>query len=111
MKYGIYKGDIVEVEDPGGMIVNIVQDGEATCASRKDIVEVPEEVYKEIGPELKAARQELSNIKNRIFRLDDEYHKKLYTLQQMMMDARQKEIAIVNRFLKGVKLEARDGYD
>jgi peptidoglycan hydrolase CwlO-like protein len=105
MKYGIYKGDIVEVSDTGGLIVTIQLDGDPAPVSRSDIIEIAEDHYKEIEPELKAARQEISNIKGRIYRLEEEYNKKNNALHQLMMEARQKEIAVTNRLFKKVKID------
>lgn len=111
MKYGIYKGDIVEVSDTGGKVVSIQVDSDPTPVSRCDIIEIAEDHFKEIEPELKAARQEIGNIKGRLYRLDEEYNKKNNALHQLMMDARQIEIALINRLFKKAKIETRCEYD
>jgi hypothetical protein len=111
MKYGIYKGDIVEVSDTGGTIVSIQIDSEKTAVSRGDIIEIAEDHYKEIEPELRATRQEISNIKGRLYRLDEEYNKKNNALHQLMMDARQSEISFINRLFKKAKIDSRCEYD
>lgn len=103
MKYGIYKGSVVEVTDEKGSIVCINDNGDESRASRCDIIEIPEDGYRQIEQELLPIRADIKNILGRMARLDDEYARKKELLREMYMNARSKEISVVNHILKNLK--------
>lgn len=100
MKYGIYKGAVVRVTDESGSIVHVHDGDGSLCIAKTEVLEVSEEDYKAAEQELAAARDEAKGVTGRMYRLDEEYHKKKNALMELLMSARNKEISVVSRLIK-----------
>lgn len=100
MKYCIYKGDLYKVTSESASMLHFCDNWGSTGAMRQDVMEVPEQEYKVVETELTAARLEISSLKERIYKLDEAYREKSETLRHLMMESRQKEIAIVSKLIR-----------
>lgn len=103
MKYGIYKGSLVEVMDAAGEKIHFRDDNETSYAPWHEVVEITEESFKAVENEFLAVKSEIRNIKARMYKLDEEYHKKTEALRVMLTEAREKEISIVSKLWKTAK--------
>jgi hypothetical protein len=106
--YGIYDGRIISFEDGGGKMVDIHAGDEELYVPRNEIIEIRPEEYMAVETDLKAATEELLNLKARICRLDEDYRKKTELLREMYMDARRKELSIVNQLLRSHHICQKD---
>ncbi len=121
MKTAIYRGDIVEVEDAPGLLVHIRAGDMTTCVTKDSILPVSDEAFQAVKPENDAVKAEISDIVTRLRNLDEgydrkkdeyrddaeklwklrnEYQRKKEALREMLVEARSKEISIVNRLIK-----------
>lgn len=113
MKYGIYKGAVVKVTGESGSILHVHDGDDSTCIGKGEILEVSEEDYKAVEQELAAARDEVKGVTGRIYRLDEEYHKKKNALMELLMSARNKEMSVVSRLIKTSqqRCQKNEGYE
>jgi len=100
MKFGIYDGSIVEVAAQEGNLVDIIDNCTRHVVSKDKVYIICDDVYKEIAQELLEIKSEIKSLLSRMYKLDDEYHKKMELLRQLYMDARAKEMSVVNKVLK-----------
>ena len=100
MKYGVYLGSIVKVLEETEKTALIQEDGETYHTAKHLITEVTEENYQAAEKELTAAKAEVRQTVERMGKLYAEFHRKHNALSSLLMEARGKEMALVNRLLR-----------
>ena len=100
MKYCIYAGAIYKVTSESGKLIYLSGLLDNETATVDQVKAIPEEIYLSIKDEYESAVNELRNVSHRIYRLNEEYHKKHEALQDMRMEAGRKEKAVIGKVLE-----------
>lgn len=109
MKYCIYAGAIYKVTSETGKLLCLTGMFENTMAQQEQVKEIPEDMYLQVKDEYEGAVKELTNVEHRLWRLNEEYHKKHSALIEMRTDAGQKEKGVINKLLN--QIYVRGGLD
>ena len=99
MKYCIYQGVIYTVADGSGKLLSLTGPYGNELVLQEQVVELPEEVYQKVQAEYSETVSKLKQVEQRIWRLNEEYHKKRSVLQEMRTEAGRKEKEIIVRVL------------
>lgn len=102
MKYCIYAGVIYKVADDSGKLLSLTGPFGNEMVLQDQVVELPEDVYQKLQAEYLETVSNLKQVEQRIWRLNEEYHKKWSALQEMRADAGRKEKEIINRALRQI---------
>jgi hypothetical protein len=100
MAYGIYDGKVIKITKVTGVMVHFMAGDETGYAPKEQVAEIDEKLYLEVEAELVAAGREVEAIKERMYRLEEEFRKKTEALRILYMETRSKEVSIINRLLK-----------
>lgn len=103
MKYCIYAGAIYTVADGSGKLLSLTGPFGNEMTLLDQVLELPEDVYQKVQAEYEEAVKTLKQVEQRIWRLNEEYHKKWSALQEMRTEAGRKEKEIVSKILKQIE--------
>lgn len=100
MKYGVYNGSLVEIDGD-----TIIEFGERQYVKGViEITNIPE-------GEIQELLELMKDIKIRMEKLELQYKGKMEALRHHWTDARAKEMEIINKVLKDIKIECEGRYD
>ena len=102
MKYCIYAGGIYTVAEGSGKLISLTGPFGNETVLQDQVVELPEEVYQKVQAEYQEAVNALKQVEQRIWRLNEEYHKKRSALQEMRTEAGRKEKEVISRVLRQI---------
>lgn len=103
MKYCIYAGAIYKVVYDSGKLLSLSGVLGKEMVLQDQVVEMAEELYLQVKDEYEEAVKELFNIEHRLWRLNEEYHKKHTVLTELRADAGRKEKTVISGVLKKIK--------
>jgi hypothetical protein len=96
----IYQGCIAVVKEVVGTRLYINdENNECSYVQQSEVVEVNDVAYSFVEQELKAIREEIMRIIERMHRLDEEYQKKKENLRLLFMETRGKEISVITHLI------------
>ena len=99
MKYGIYKGSLIEIGDEDGALVHIIDD-DITMRVEKGLIVFIDGLDGRLQ-ELLSIKEEIRRLRGRIYKLEEEYNRKHEALIELYQDARGKEIKVINSIILG----------
>ncbi len=100
MKFAVYQGAIVNVEKEHETFITITTDEGSLMVDKEKLLLIQDGVLDEVKSELDTIKIQIAEIMNRIYRLDQEYHKKMEALREMYLEARSKEMKVVNQIIR-----------
>jgi len=101
MEFGVYRGAVVQIREKSNSTVSILLEDESPASVNKDeLILLMDGVLGDLAQQLHEAKNEINALMRRMYRLDEEYHKKIEALREMYMNARSKEIRTINQILR-----------
>jgi predicted transcriptional regulator len=98
--FAIYNGSIVEIEEERENTAWINDDGDPAVVNKSELVPISDGMIDDLLQEFKSIKVKITDLQERMHRLDSEYSKKMEALREMYLDVRSKELQLVNRILK-----------
>jgi hypothetical protein len=101
VRFAVYRGEIVKVEEVRENTVWINDDGISVVVNKDELV-LTDSLSDERLQEMASIKVKINDLKDRMHRLDKEYINKMEALRIMYLDARSSEIRIANQIIKEI---------
>ncbi len=100
MKFAVYKGTVVQVDEVFEATISIREDSTPAIVQKDDVFIIPEGINDDLMQDLDSTKIHTSQLVNRMHRLQEEYTKKMESLREMYLDSRSEEMKIINKIIK-----------
>ena len=111
MRFAIYKGSVVEVEENKGTIVSIKDDFETMFVEKDALVIIQDGTAADLLQELAPIKAKIADLTTRMCRLEEEYRNKMESLRGIYLETRSKELGLVNRILRNSQSNCQKSHD